>query len=154
MYDNHGLEPLKGCHAILASDGGARWSASNSSFGNWFGLLRRVQDTTDDQVRSLRRGELMALFKAKNANGQPKRVGTYWSIGSRQSSYAQPGQSAKGIAFDPVRAEQLAMLSTRLAGFGARNNADLVNWGYAICDTALQTWYLPGPPPPARIPLP
>jgi NTE family protein len=153
VYDNHGLEPATRYGRILVSDGGAPWRTSGGSFWNWWLLMRRVYDATDNQVRSLRRGELMALYKGRNPDGSRKRLGTYWSIGSEQANYAEKGQSPKGIPFDPLRARQLAALGTRLAPFTEADTRDLVNWGYAIADTALQTWVLSDPPPPASFPL-
>ncbi|RUV92882.1 patatin-like phospholipase family protein, partial [Mesorhizobium sp. M1A.F.Ca.IN.020.04.1.1] len=72
VYDNHGIEPaLKRCRWLLVSDAGAPWRASGSGYWNWFSQLKRVLDTTDNQVRSLRRRDLIARFQAaKDADDQ------------------------------------------------------------------------------------
>ncbi|MDG4897875.1 patatin-like phospholipase family protein [Mesorhizobium sp. WSM4976] len=96
VYDNHGIEPaLKRCRWLLVSDAGAPWQASKAGYWNWFSQLKRVLDTTDNQVRSLRRRDLVARFQAaKDADdrGLPDDAtrpdyaatrGVFWSIASK-----------------------------------------------------------------------
>ncbi|WP_246811648.1 patatin-like phospholipase family protein [Mesorhizobium silamurunense] len=96
VYDNHGIEPaLKRCRWLLVSDAGAPWSESKRGYWNWFSQLKRVLDTTDNQVRSLRRRDLSARFQAakdadeKASPNDRTRLenaatrGVYWSIASK-----------------------------------------------------------------------
>ncbi|TGT24011.1 patatin-like phospholipase family protein, partial [Mesorhizobium sp. M4B.F.Ca.ET.169.01.1.1] len=91
-----GIAPaLKRCRWLLVSDAGAPWQASKAGYWNWFSQLKRVLDTTDNQVRSLRRRDLIARFQAAkdaDATGLPNDAsrpayaatrGVYWSIASR-----------------------------------------------------------------------
>ena len=49
---------------------------------------------------------------------------------------------------------QLARVKTALRDYGDETRAELVNWGYAVCDKALRRWYLPQAPAPTRWPMP
>lgn len=65
VYDNHGLQPLlERCRMLLVSDGGAPWTTSTGGFYRWLPQLKRVLDMTDNQVRALRRQDLMRRFMA------------------------------------------------------------------------------------------
>jgi len=49
-------------------------------------------------------------------------------------------------------AKELAHVSTRLKKLDTALQQRLVNWGYAICDTAMRRHVEPGTPPPASLP--
>jgi NTE family protein len=162
VYDNHGLEPaIKRCKTILVSDAGAPWKASASAYRNWFSQLKRVMHTTDNQVRALRRRDIIGRFLAGAAADEaglppdsPVRErgavrGTYWSIVTDPSRYPAP----KPIAFDPQRAKELAQIGTWLHFLGERESEDLVNWGYYVSDVALRSHYNPKPAPPIALPV-
>ena len=162
VYDNHGIEPvLKRCRWVLVSDGGAPWQASSSGFYNWFSQLRRVFDTTDNQVRALRRRDIIARFKAgqeADELGLPLGAtmreraavrGVYWSIGLNPSRY--PAQQT--VAFTPTSTTRPADIQTYLRSPGERETADLVNWGYAASDVALRSHYAPPPAPVSTLPV-
>ncbi|RRH94822.1 patatin-like phospholipase family protein [Mesorhizobium tamadayense] len=149
VYDNHGIEPaLKRCRWLLVSDAGAPWQASGSGYWNWFSQLKRVLDTTDNQVRSLRRRDLVARFQAaKDAEALPNDAarpdyaatrGVYWSITSKPDT-AEP-TFVQSAAIAP------ADIGTSLHFLGAKETVDLVNWGYCASDQALRSWYAPAPP--------
>jgi NTE family protein len=158
VYDNHGIEPaLKRCRWLLVSDAGAPWRASNSGLWNWYSQLKRVSDTTDNQVRSLRRRDLVARFQAaKDADdrGLPSDAtrpdyaatrGVYWSIASKPDATAPHFvQSATTAPAD---------IATSLHFLGAKETIDLVNWGYAASDQALRGWYRPAVPAGTGVPL-
>jgi len=158
VYDNHGIEPaLKRCRWLLVSDAGAPWRASSSGLWNWYSQLKRVSDTTDNQVRSLRRRDLVARFQAaKDADdrGQPNDTtrpdyaatrGVYWSIASKPDATAPHFvQSAAAAPAD---------IATSLRFLGARETVDLVNWGYCSSDQALRAWYQPAVAAGTAVPL-
>ncbi|TPN76759.1 patatin-like phospholipase family protein [Mesorhizobium sp. CU2] len=150
VYDNHGIEPaLKRCRWLLVSDAGAPWHESKSSFGNWLSQLSRVLDTSDNQVRSLRRRDLIGRFQAaKDADDgaapdnttRPDHAatrGVYWSIAPKSNKdMAMP-------LFMRTAATQPADIGTSLHFLGVRETVDLVNWGYCVSDQAMQAWYQP-----------
>jgi NTE family protein len=93
VYDNHGLQPLlERCHTLLVSDGGAPWTTSTAGYRRWLPQLKRVLGVTDNQVRALRRQDLIARFMAAEdpdllqlpAASKLRRHfalrGTYWGI--------------------------------------------------------------------------
>ena len=148
VYDNHGIEPaLKRCRWLLVSDAGAPWRASSSGYWNWFSQLKRVLDTTDNQVRSLRRRDLIARFQAaKDADGKASpndrtrlddaaTRGVYWSIASKPDATDATLVRSAGTA--------PADIGTSLHFLGADETVDLVNWGYSASDQALRAWYEP-----------
>lgn len=158
VYDNHGIEPaLKRCRWLLVSDAGAPWQASNAGYWNWFSQLRRVADTTDNQVRSLRRRDLVARFQAaKDADdrGLPNDAtrpdyaatrGVFWSIASNPDA-SEP-------TFVQTAATAPADIGTFLHFLGSEETVDLVNWGYCAADQALRSWYEPAVAPGKGVPL-
>ncbi|UCI06430.1 patatin-like phospholipase family protein [Mesorhizobium sp. B1-1-8] len=158
VYDNHGIEPaLKRCRWLLVSDAGAPWRASTSGYWNWFSQLKRVADTTDNQVRSLRRRDLIARFQAaKDADdhGLPKDAarpdyaavrGVYWSIASKPDAVEPTFVQTAGTA--------PADIATSLHFLGPEETVDLVNWGYCAADQALRGRYQPPPVAGKGVPL-
>ncbi|WP_217578110.1 patatin-like phospholipase family protein [Mesorhizobium sp. GbtcB19] len=158
VYDNHGIEPaLKRCRWLLVSDAGAPWQASKAGYWNWFSQLKRVADTTDNQVRSLRRRDLVARFQAaKDADdrGLPNDAtrpdyaatrGVFWSIASKPDA-TEP-------TFKQTAATQPADIGTSLHFLGAEETVDLVNWGYCAADQALRGWFEPAVPAGKGVPL-
>lgn len=162
VYDNHGIEPaLKRCRWLLVSDGGAPWRASSSGFYNWFSQLKRVFDTTDNQVRALRRRDIIARFKAgeeADELGLPSGAtireraavrGVYWSVDMNPSHYdAKPT-----IPFELRSSMPLADIKTYLRSPGERETEDLVNWGYVASDIALRSHYGIPPDPVSTLPI-
>jgi NTE family protein len=142
VYDNHGLEPvLKRYMTVLVSDGGAPFSRGVVSYWDWVRQLRRTLDIADNQVRALRRRDLIARFSAGNAMfaagtlPDPKtlpyeRRGAYWGIDT-DANHAGP---AGALPCSPEITKPLARVHTRLADLGSETGMRLVNWGYAICD--------------------
>lgn len=160
VYDNHGIEPaLKRCRLLFVSDGGAPWRQSTSGFWNWYSQVKRVVDTTDNQVRALRRSELIETFRAAriaiksdptggSAAGLTR--GCYWSIApSAKVLEASPRLSR----FLEECADKPMDLPTVLHFLGARETAAVVNWGYLVTDQALRAHYNPKLPEPDRVPV-
>ncbi|PDT29988.1 alpha/beta hydrolase [Rhizobium sp. L9] len=160
VYDNHGIEPaLKRCDCLLVSDAGAPWRSSTRGYWNYLSQLKRVLDTTDNQVRSLRRRDLISGFRAaKQADMlglddlaksalRARTHGVYWSIDSKDAelkpyaSYTLPPSSV-------VPSE----IGTYLHFLGADETEHLTNWGHYVCDAMLNRFYQPllapssGPP--------
>ncbi|HLH90778.1 MAG TPA: patatin-like phospholipase family protein [Xanthobacteraceae bacterium] len=161
VYDNHGLEPVvKRYMTVLASDGGAPFGRSVDVATDPVRQLQRVYDVTDNQVRALRRRDLIGRFQAAQAaqaNGTLKpdgtdpqaRFGTYWGIDTDPTKAAPPG----ALAWAPATVNALAHLATRLSDPGEMPAKQLVNWGYTICDRCVRSYYdvadIQGKPGPA-----
>jgi NTE family protein len=153
VYDNHGLEPIvKRYMTILVSDGGAPFTRGPNIDLDPIRQLQRVFDVTDNQVRALRRRDLIDRFKtaaAKQAAGtlQPDQVdprarfGTYWGIDTDPSNL----QLSNVLPCQRAMFERLAHVSTRLSDLGEIQSKQLINWGYAICDRCVRVYYnVPG----------
>ncbi|WP_439395536.1 patatin-like phospholipase family protein [Bradyrhizobium sp. PMVTL-01] len=162
VYDNHGLQPLiERCRMLLVSDGGAPWSTSTRGFYRWLPQLKRVLDTTDNQVRALRRQDLIGRFIAAAdptldqlpADSKLRRYlslrGTYWAISTDPARYpADRGDLAQD------RWRRLSSIGTWLHFLGARETEDLVNWGYLVSDLALRSFIDPKIPAVTSLPIP
>ncbi len=144
VYDNLGLETAwKRYATILVSDAGAHMGADAKPPGDWPRHLLRVLQVTDNQVRSLRKRQVIEAFKAGT------RTGMYVGIRSDPAKYPVPDP----IQVDPKVARQLAAVPTRLDALDDALQERLINWGYAICDTGLRAHVAPGRPP-GRLPYP
>lgn len=144
VYDNLGLETAwKQCGTVLISDGGGAMGADGGAFGpfaawrwrDWGTQFIRVLHTIDGQVRSLRKRQAIAGFR--EAPGSPAwRAGAYWGIRSDIEKFGLGSH----LPVDRGRAEALAATPTRLARLDAATQESLINWGYAISDTAMRRW--------------
>jgi NTE family protein len=81
VYDNLGLQPVEQFHTILASDGGGPFEYEPSVPVNWLEHMVRAWKVTDNQVRSLRRSNLVEEYEANQRNG------VYWGIQTTYSDY-------------------------------------------------------------------
>ncbi|MGO6735450.1 patatin-like phospholipase family protein [Rhizobium ruizarguesonis] len=149
VYDNHGIEPaLKRCDCLLVSDAGAPWRSSTRGYWNYLTQLNRVLDTTDNQVRSLRRRDLIGGFKAaKRADMlglddlsksalRARTRGVYWSIDSKDAEF-KPYASYTLPSSSVVPSE----VGTYLHFLGAKETEHLTNWGHYVCDALLNRFY-------------
>jgi NTE family protein len=129
VYDNLGLETAwKNLRTVLISDGGGHMKPQRRPHRFWPLQLLRVLGVIDNQVRSLRKRQAVDGFKAH------LRTGTYWGIRSHVRDYR-----LRGALHCPEDATlRLAELPTRLGSVGDREQERLINWGYAICDTAMR----------------
>ena len=143
VYDNLGLETVwKRCRTVLISDGGGQTADDDDPPANWPQQTLRVLKVIDNQVRALRKRQAVGSYRLG------LRLGTYWGIRSEAADYGL----ADPLAFDPALARELAATPTRLAKLDAARQEQLIDWGYAICDTALRRWYDPSLPRPVRLP--
>jgi NTE family protein len=143
VYDNNGLEPVvKRYMTVLVSDGGAPFERESNVGTDPIRQLQRVFDVSDNQVRALRRRDLIARFQA-SADFKPDQIdlfgrfGTYWGIDTNPSKVNPP----EALACNPSVVAQLARMSTRLSDLGATPSRQLINWGYAICDRCVRVHY-------------
>jgi NTE family protein len=154
VYDNHGIEPtLKRYMTIFVSDGGAPFTRTAHVSADWISQLRRVADVRDNQVRALRRRDLIDRLRAGNTAYRSgaieageirmrERMGAYWGI----DTDPQKINPAQALNCSLTLIERLAHVPTRLSDLGEPETAQLVNWGYAVCDRSVRVNYS-GPVP-------
>lgn len=129
VYDNLGLQSTwNSCQRILVSDAGGHMGADSSPPTDWLRHLLRVLNVIDNQVRSLRKRQVIEAFRADT------RTGMYVGIRSDQTDYPWAAQ----IPADPNVTRKLADVPTRLDAMEPDLQEQLINWGYAICDTGLR----------------
>lgn len=145
VYDNLGLETAwKRYTTILVSDGGGRMQAEAEPKSDWARHALRINELIDHQVRSLRKRQVVGSFSAK------ERKGTYWGIRSHIGDY----HLADSLPCPPEQTLALANTRTRLKRLEPLAQERLINWGYAICDTAMRRWMDGGLPAPTAFPYP
>lgn len=160
VYDNLGLEPvIKRARSVLVSDGGAPFAVAPAPWAFWPTQLIRVLKCEDNQVRSLRKRDLIGryrLYADLAAAGidldsaascrELARTGTYWGIHSHVSDYP----SAPGLPCPPDQVERLARIATTLSRLPEADQERLINWGYAACDYAIRAHINTTAAPPAK----
>jgi NTE family protein len=145
VYDNLGLETAwKRYDTILVSDGGGRLTPDPTPHTDWARHALRVNGLIDNQVRSLRKRQVIGSYRSG------ARKGSYWGIRTNVAEYGLPDSLPC-----PLQATTaLADTATRLASVDARLQERLINWGYAVCDAAMRR-HVTGPlPPPVGFPYP
>jgi NTE family protein len=129
VYDNLGLETAWKRHqTVLVSDAGGKTQEEEAPETDWPRHSYRVLNLIDNQVRSLRKRQVIDSFVSGT------RKGAYWGIRTDIADYQLP--DALNCPLD--RTTQLAELPTRLKRLDERTQERLINWGYAVCDAALR----------------
>jgi NTE family protein len=145
VYDNLGLETAwKRYQTVLVSDGGGHFTAKAHVWANWPLQAVRVLGVIDGQVRALRKRQVVGGLKAG------LRDGAYWSVWSEVADF----DLADAINCPDEATKKLARVPTRLGKLDQLLQQRLVNWGYAICDTAMRKHVVPGTLPPESYPYP
>jgi NTE family protein len=144
VYDNLGLETIwKSYDTLLVSDAGQKIASEEEPDSDWPRHAKRILDIVDNQVRSLRKRQLIGAYEAG------LRKGAYWGIRTNVDDYGVPG-----LACPFERTQALAAVPTRLADTDDLTQERLVNWGYAICDTAVARFVAPQLERATRFPYP
>jgi NTE family protein len=131
VYDNLGLETAwKRYRTVLVSDGGGKMEPEPEPKKDWARHAFRVLGVIDNQVRSLRKRQVVEAFKDKT----DVHDGAYWSIGGNITEYPADGKLNCPIE----RTLELAATPTRLKRLDDRRQEQIINWGYAITDAALR----------------
>lgn len=152
VYDNLGMETAwKRYDTILVSDAGGKMAPQPEPKEDWAQHSIRVLDVIDNQVRSLRKRQMIAAFKLgakKVAEGG--RDGTYFGIRTDIADYklgtAMPVPHGKSL--------ELAAIETRLRAMDDAEQERLINWGYAVCDAAMRKHVVKGDSTPVSKPYP
>lgn len=133
VYDNLGLETaFKRYRTLFVSDGGGGFSPDADPPNDWVRHLLRVMRVIDNQVRSLRKRQLIAAYRSGT------RVGAYWGIRTDIGSY-RPDPPIEFLPAPYEATQKLAAVPTRLSNTPDEVQHRLINWGYAVCDAALRT---------------
>jgi NTE family protein len=145
VYDNLGLETAwKRYETILVSDGGGKLGPEEEPKSDWARHSFRVLNLIDNQVRSLRKRQLIDSYQSG------AREGAYWGIRTNIADYE---------LVDPLdcpldRTTALAETPTRLKRIDEPLQKRLINWGYAVCDAALRKHVDPTVAKPLNFPYP
>jgi NTE family protein len=145
VYDNLGLETAwKACETILVSDAGGHLEPDARPKIDWALQSRRVLDLVDNQVRSLRKRQLIGAYRSGD------RRGAYWGIRSDIAHYGV----RDSLPCPHEVTMRLARLETRLKKTRPLLQEQLINWGYAVCDAALRKHVDRRMLPPVSFPYP
>jgi NTE family protein len=131
VYDNLGLETAwKRYDTLWVSDGGGMYAPEPDPKRDWLGHTRRVMDLVDNQVRSLRKRQLVESFNRK------LRAGAYWGIWTDIEEFGLPD----ALPCPKQKADAIAATPTRLKKLSTDDQDKIINWGYAICDAAMRKY--------------
>jgi NTE family protein len=145
VYDNMGLETVwKGYRTVLVSDAGGHVEPEGDPHRDWARHAFRILDIVDNQVRSLRKRQVIVAYQ------EGQRDGAYWGIRADILDYKV--EKALPCPFDQTMA--LARIPTRLKAMSDADQMHLINWGYAVCDAALRKHVDPTLPAPPDFPYP
>lgn len=147
VYDNLGLETVwKRYDTVLVSDGGGQLQPEAEPKVDWARHTYRVLSLIDNQVRSLRKRQLIESFVLRTkmlAAGENHddpllqavtRQGAYWGIRSHIADF----HLDTALDCPPEQTTKLAALATRLKRMDAITQERVINWGYAVCDAAIR----------------
>lgn len=145
VYDNLGLETAwKRYDTILVSDAGGQMQPEEEPKEDWARHSYRVLNLIDNQVRNLRKRQVVQSY----VDGERK--GTYWGIRTDIKDY----ELADPLNCPHDQTMRLADTPTRLKRLESKRQRRLINWGYAVCDAAIRKHLDPGLPAPDDFPLP
>jgi NTE family protein len=168
VYDNLGLETIqKNFSTILVSDAGGKMQPDPYPWLFWGIQAYRVLTLMDNQVRALRKRDILGMFTIRKKltsymreNNLPideniiklvSRKGTYWGAFTHIEDY---DLGSNTLPCPNEKTLKLALLPTRLWGFSRQNQERLINWGYAVCDAAMRRHVDPILPNNAEFPYP
>jgi NTE family protein len=145
VYDNLGLETAwKNYKTVLVSDGGGKMNPEEKPKRDWVRHSIRVLDLIDNQVRSLRKRQVIDSYVLGT------RQGAYWGIRTNIADYEL--DDAMDCPVDKTL--DLANIPTRLKALDALCQERLINWGYAVCDAAMRKHVDPALPTHGDFPYP
>jgi NTE family protein len=145
VYDNLGLETAwKSYDTILVSDGGGSTDDEPDPDRDWARHTYRILSLIDNQVRSLRKRQVIDSYK------RGARKGAYWGIRTNIANYAL----SDAMNYPFAQTLKLANVATRLKALDASLQEKIINWGYAVCDAALRKHVDGTLPAPVAFPYP
>ncbi|MES1240694.1 MAG: patatin-like phospholipase family protein [Acidobacteriota bacterium] len=145
VYDNMGIETAwKRCRTILVSDAGSKLEPEEEPAANWASHGVRIGLMIDNQVRSLRKRQLVWAFKMGERNG------AYWGMATDPRKYP----AASRLALPTDRAGELAKIPTRLSELDDDLQERLINFGYGMAERAVRSHFDANAPAAAAFPYP
>ena len=117
---------------------------------DWLRQTGRVIALIENQVRSLRKRQLIGSFERKGSSEDGARSGAYWGISTDIANY----HLADSLDAPVDKTSVLAKVPIRLKGLSANTQERLINWGYAVCDAAMRKHFDQGASPPQGFPYP
>jgi NTE family protein len=145
VYDNLGLETAwKRYETVLVSDGGGQMQPEGKVHSDWARHSLRVNALIDNQVRNLRKRQVIGAFKAG------ERTGAYWGIRTDIDDY----ELASALSCPSAQTRALAATKTRLERMPDALQERLINWGYGVCDAAMRKHVDAALPAPQGFPYP
>ena len=145
VYDNLGLEQIwKHCRTVLVSDGGGRIVEDSSPPGDWARQSLRVMEVIDHQVRNLRKRQVVGSLETKD------RLGAFWGIRTDIADY----KLGTAMAAPHDKTLKIAGIATRLRKMDPREQERLINWGYAVSDAGIRTYWDTATAGPTGFPYP
>ena len=143
VYDNMGIEPVwKNCGTVLVSDAGQKIDPQEEPAEDWGRHVMRVLDLIDNQVRSLRKRQVVGSYIAG------LRKGAYWGIRTDIADYQLP----TAMLCPHEATMRIAATPTRLTSLDTTTQEKLINWGYAVCDAGMRRHVTPDATVPPRFP--
>jgi NTE family protein len=134
----------KSCATVLVSDAGQKISVEEEPAEDWGRHVMRVLDLIDNQVRSLRKRQVVGSFTAG------LRKGAYWGIRTDIADYGLAG----AMQAPHEKTLEIAATPTRLTALDEPLQQKLINWGYAVCDAAMRSLVDTNAAAPAKFPYP
>lgn len=130
VYDNLGLETCwKKYKTILVSDACAPLGPEAAPHADWARQSYRLIFLIQNEVQAVRKRQLIDAYT------DGTRKGAYWGIASSVRHYPLKHPLRVPLAWSTA----LADTPTRLAAMDEGLQKRLINWGYAISDTALRS---------------
>ena len=141
LYDNMGLEAVwkgKGKYShVIVCDAGAPFTVKHNIKTNWASQYIRMSDLMINQQRALRKRLLIDNYEAKDKEGNNAIYGgTYFGIATKINDY----EFEQSMTSDSKVSLSLQHIRTRLNAFTKEEQSHLINWGYALADTAVRKY--------------
>jgi NTE family protein len=129
VYDNLGLETAwKRYKTILVSDGGGQMKPEGDPKTDWVRHAYRINEIIDNQVRDLRKRQVIGSFV------RGERSGAYWGIRTDAANYGV----TPCLDCPHDKTITIANTKTRLEKMSEKTQNLLINWGYAVTDAAMR----------------
>lgn len=145
VYDNLGLDTAwKRYDTILVSDAGGHLAPEGQPSRDWARHIVRVLNVVDNQVRSLRKQDLIQSYISGD------RQGAYWGIRTDITRY----NLADALPCPVGKTMALADVPKQLERLDDGTQERMINWGYAVCDAALRRHVDSTLPAPSGFPYP
>ena len=145
-YDNLGIHAIGDCPTILVSDGSAPLRPTHGKrLARQFNhRIMRPMETAVEQTRAIRRHEIVGKFLSA------RKTGALWYANTDVRNYP----IGSPFTIQPEWKDYFGSVRTRLNSFTDVEKSRLINWGYALCDLSIRSYYRTEKAPPDSLPFP